>query len=322
MGKFGPIDVIVLNSHGVGQVCHIKRFPRRGETLEATNWHVEEDGGKGATVSVALGRLGVSTGYIGKVGYDPWGDMGDQWMSESGVDTTYMYRDHCVSTGTGLIMIEDDSTNTIVDGDSACQALTWEETHDAIDAMKEARVFITGFGMPFRKALDGAKIAKEEYMMITFCNVSPLPSEEMGDLSFLDYMVLNDVEAKTLCDLPEDTDESSINILKQIKEKYHCKGVIMTCSSKGSAVLNGDDYWKVAPTPVKAVDTIGAGDGYLAAVAANLVWGKDLREATEWASKYAAYKVTRPGSMTKKPGCGYPQKEEVGAFMRQLEKHL
>lgn len=30
MGKMGPIDVIVLNSHGVGQVCHIKRFPRRG----------------------------------------------------------------------------------------------------------------------------------------------------------------------------------------------------------------------------------------------------------------------------------------------------
>ena len=122
----GPIDVIVLNSHGVGQVCHIKRFPRRGETLEATNWHVEEDGGKGATVSVALGRLGVSTGYIGKVGYDPWGDMGDQWMSESGVDTTYMYRDHSVSTGTGLILIEEDSTNTIIDGDSACQALTLE----------------------------------------------------------------------------------------------------------------------------------------------------------------------------------------------------
>ena len=74
--KMEKKDVIVLNSHGVGQVCHIKRFPRRGETLEATNWHVEEDGGKGATVSVALGRLGVSTGYIGKVGYDPWGRYG------------------------------------------------------------------------------------------------------------------------------------------------------------------------------------------------------------------------------------------------------
>ena len=57
--------------------------------------------------------------------------------------------------------------------------------------------------------------------------------------------------------------------------------------------------------------------GYLAAVAANLVWGKTLREATEWASKYAAYKVTRKGSMTRKPGCGYPEMPEIEEFMRQ-----
>ena len=283
MGKYGPIDVIVLNSHGVGQVCHIKRFPRRGETLEATNWHVEEDGGKGATVSVALGRMGVSVGYIGKVGYDPWGDMGDQWMSNAGVDTTFMYRDHSVSTGTGLILIEPDGTNTIVDGDSACRALTYEETHAAIDAMKEAKVFITGFGMPFKKALDGARIAKEEYGMLTLCNVSPLPSEELI-------------------------------------QKYHCKGIIMTIASEGSVCLDEEGFWEIAPIPVKAVDTIGAGDGYLAAVAANIVWGKSLKEAMEWASKYAAYKVTRMGSMTTKPGCGYPFMKEIEDWMALLEK--
>ena len=55
--KTRPIDVIVMNSHGVGQVCRVHRLPRRGETMEAWGWHVEEDGGKGATVSVALGRL-------------------------------------------------------------------------------------------------------------------------------------------------------------------------------------------------------------------------------------------------------------------------
>jgi len=318
MGKYGPIDVIVLNSHGVGQVCHIKRFPRRGETLEATNWHVEEDGGKGATVSVALGRMGVSTGYIGKVGYDPWGDMGDRWMTEAGVDTTFMYRDHSVSTGTGLILIEEDSTNTIVDGDSACQALTYEETHEAIEAMKEAKVFITGFGMPFQKALDGARIAKEEYGMLTLCNISPLPSEEMGDLSYLDYIVLNDVEAKTLCGYEEDEHAANRSVVEQLKEKYHCNGVIMTCGGEGSVILSGDDYWEVAPTSVKAIDTIGAGDGYLAAVGAGLVWGKSIREATAWASKYAAYKVTRQGSMTKRPGCGYPSLEEVEKFMKAL----
>ena len=39
-------DVIVLNSHGVGQFCNIKRLPFLGETLRAWNWRVEEDGGK------------------------------------------------------------------------------------------------------------------------------------------------------------------------------------------------------------------------------------------------------------------------------------
>lgn len=314
MGKNGPIDVIVMNSHGVGQVCRVHRLPRRGETMEAWDWHVEEDGGKGATVSVALGRLGVSTGYIGKVGFDPWGDMGDQWMSAAGVDTTYMYRDHSVSTGTGLIMVDDDGLNTIVDGDSACKALTHEETKAAIEAMREARVFVTGFGMPYEKALDGAKIAKE-MGMLTLCNASPLPSGPMGDLSYLDYLVVNDIEARVLCGLPEDSQESWENMLRQIVEAHSCRGVIMTCGSDGSAILAGGEYWTIDPTPVEAVYTIGAGDGYLAATAAGLARGKSPREATAWASAYAAYKVTRPGTMTSRPGEGYPSLAEVEAWM-------
>jgi ribokinase len=320
MGKNGPVDVIVMNSHGVGQVCNVHRLPRRGETMEAWNWHVEEDGGKGATVSVALGRLGVSTGYIGKVGYDPWGDMGDTWMSESGVDTTYMYRDHSVSTGTGLIMIDDDGLNTIIDGDSACRALTVDEIHDAIAAMSEAKVFITGFGMPFQKALAGARIAKEEYGMATFCNASPLPSEPLGDLGFVDYLVVNDVEGRVLCGLPEDSDTPFEEICRQVVATYHCNGVIMTCGAEGSAVLDGDDYFFVRGTKVKAVYTIGAGDGYLAATAAGLVWGKTLREACEWASKYAAYKVTREGTMTNRPGEGYPPLSDVEEWMKSLQE--
>ena len=81
-------------------------------------------------------------------------------MSESGVDTTYMYRDHSVSTGTGLILIEEDSTNTIIDGDSACQALTLEETKNAIEAMKEAKVFITRIWHAFPKSIGRCENSK------------------------------------------------------------------------------------------------------------------------------------------------------------------
>ena len=311
------VDVIVLNSHGVGQICHIKRLPRRGETLEATNWRVEEDGGKGATVSVALGRLGVKAGYIGKVGFDPWGDMGDKWMSESGVDTTFMYRDASVSTGTGLIMVDEEGYNSIVDGDSACKALTEDEIRTAIDSMKSAKYFITGFGMPYEKALLGAKIAKKEYGMVTFCNASPLPSEDMGNLDYIDYLILNDIEAKVLMELDEDTEVDCKEITTKISQKHNCKGVIMTMGENGSCIYDDGNYWYVEALKVKAIDTIGAGDGYLAAIVAGLVWGKSIEESSKWASMYSACKVTRKGSMTRKPGQGYPYIEEVNNFIKE-----
>ncbi len=313
------VDVVVLNSHGVGQVCHVKRLPRRGETLAATNWIVEEDGGKGVTVSVALGRLGVRTAYIGKVGFDPWGDMGEKWLKEAGVDARFMYRDHSVATGTGLIMIDEDGYNTIVDGDSACRALTHEEVHNALLELQDAKYFITGFGMPFEKALDGAKIAKNEFDMFTICNVSPLPDKDMGTLNYLDFIILNDVEAKALLNIPEDQRMDISKVAIRLKEKYGCNGVIITCGEKGSVILYAGETTIIEPTKVTAVYTIGAGDGYLAAFIASLTWGKTFLEACNFASKYAAFKVCRPGTMTKKKGMGYPFLKEVKEFINNLE---
>lgn len=309
------VDVIVFNSHGVGQVCEVERLPRRGETMAAKNWHVEEDGGKGATVSVALGRLGVKTGYIGKVGVDPWGEMGDKWMSESGVDTTYMYKDPNVATGTGLIMIDKDGLNTIVDGDSACKYLTSEEINNAIKGLSSAKYFITGFGMPHEISLFGAKVAKENFNMVTLCNASPLPNEGLGDLSFLDYIILNDIEAKVLCNYAEDEEVEYRKLAEEIQSDHKVNGVIITIGEKGSIILEGNNYYQIPATKVEAVYTIGAGDGYLAAFVANLTWGKSVEEAAKWASKYAGFKVTREGTMTKKSGMGYPMLSEVEEFI-------
>ena len=66
------------------------------------------------------------------------------------------------------------------------------------------------------------------------------------------------------------------------------------------------------------MDTFGAGDGYLAAFAAVMLRCLNVEKAAEFAGHYAALKVTRKGSMTKKPGMGYPFAPEVEAFIRGL----
>jgi ribokinase len=306
------IDVIVMNSHGVGQFCNIKRLPLLGETLNAWNWRVEEDGGKGTTVAVSLGRLGIKTAYIGKVGKDPWGDLGFKWMGDAGVDTTFMYQTDEVATGTGLVMIDEEGHSTIVDGDSSLAKLTMEEVIAALDAMKEARYFLTGFGMPWQKALQGAKIAHERGL-ITMCNASPLPDDSMGDISYIDYLVLNDVEGYMLSGLPESDMKEFKKVVGVIKEKCNCGTVVLTLGEDGSLIYHKGEFIYTPPVKVKVVDTTGAGDSYYAAFAANLVWGKSIAEAAAWAGKYSALKVTRAGTIP-----AFPYLKEAEEFITSL----
>ena len=210
-------DVIVLNSHGVGQYAYTDRMPVWGETLSVKNWHVAEDGGKGTNVAVALGRLGLKVAYIGKVGNDPWGDLGEKWLHDAFVDATYMLRTDEVSTGTGLILIGPDGQNSIIDGDSSSAALKIEEVTAALESMKGSNFFVTGFEVPSHIALAGAKQAKSLGMK-TVVNPSPLPEKSMGRLDYVDYLFINEVEGRFLAQLPESAEFEPETVMKKIKE--------------------------------------------------------------------------------------------------------
>lgn len=290
-------DVIVLNSHGVGQYAYVDRMPRWGETLRVKNWHVAEDGGKGTNVSVALGRLSIDTAYIGKVGNDPWGDLGEKWLKEAGVDATYLYRTDEVSTGTGLILIGPEGQNAIIDGDSSSVALTEQEVTDALDDMTGSTYFVTGLEIPMHVALAGARYAKE-LGMHTVLNPSPLPEEPMGRLDYIDYLFINEVEARYLCNETEHPDVDLKTLMEEVRDQYGAANIILTAGSNGSMGLCGDEYWTVPALKVdRVVNTAGAGDGFMAAAVANLVWGKSLKDAMDWASKYAALSVTFEGTI-------------------------
>ena len=307
-------DVIVLNSHGVGQYAYTDHMPVWGETLPVKNWHVAEDGGKGSNVTVALGRLGLKVAYIGKVGNDPWGDLGDKWMTDAGADTTYLYRTDEVSTGTGLILIGPDGQNAIIDGDSSSVKLTVGEVTAALDDMAGSSYFVTGFEVPQRVSLAGAKYAKQLGMTVAL-NPSPLPEEPMGWLDYVDYLFINEVEGRSIEGLAKDDPLDAELLVRKVKETYGVGNVVMTLGSDGACVLTTDGaFFTVDPVRVeKVVNTAGAGDGFMAATVYGLVRGKTLEEAMKWAAGYAALSVTIDGTIP-----AYRPVAEVEAFIAGL----
>ena len=292
------MDVVVLNSHGVGQYAYCDHMPMWGETLPVKNWHVAEDGGKGSNVTVALGRLGLKVAYIGKVGNDPWGDLGDKWMTDAGADTTYLYRTDEVSTGTGLILIGPDGRNTVIDGDSSSVKLTVEEVEAALDDMADSTYFVTGFEVPQHVSQEGAKYAKKLGMTVAL-NPSPLPEEPMGELDYVDYLFINEVEGRYIEGLAEDDPLDAESLARKVCDTYHVGNVVMTLGGDGACALEADgSFFTVDPVHVeKVVNTAGAGDGFMAATVYGLVRGKSLHDAMEWAAKYAALSVTIDGTI-------------------------
>lgn len=300
------VDVIVFNNHGVGQSICLERLPRWGETVQGLEWKIEEDGGKGSNVAIALGRLGVNAAFMGKLGDDVWGHMGMGWMRAAGVDVSRVRVNREVSTCAGLVITRSDGQNAIIVGRSSSDFMTEAEIRQDIDAMKGARLFITGFEIDRHKALFAADCA-HSLGMTTILNASPLDGTALGRMDGIDVLIVNETEAEMLLGT------MACGAARRLSEVYGAEKVIVTLGGDGCETWDGERERKIKAEPVKAVDTAGAGDGFLAAFAANLIWGKSFHEACVNAGRYAAYTTTKKGTVAAYPDYGI-YREIAGAL--------
>ncbi len=79
--------------------------------------------------------------------------------------------------------------------------------------------------------------------------------------------------------------------------KYNLKMLILTCGINGSYVFT-PGHVSFQPTPiVEVADTVGAGDSFTAAFIANILKGKDVKEAHRLAVETSAFVCTKKGAM-------------------------
>ncbi len=257
-------EVIVFNNHGVGQSIRLDRLPQWGETVQGAKWRIEKDGGKGSNVAIALGRLGVDAAFMGKLGEDEWGRLGLLWMEAAGVDISHVRVSREVDTCAGLVITREDGQNAIIVGKSSSDHMTVGEIRRDIDAMKDAELFITGFEIDRKKALYAASYA-HSLGMTTILNASPLNGKVHEKLDGIDILIVNEPEAVMMLE------EAAEHMAKKLSNSCEVETVIVTLGGRGCEAWHLGREFRFPAVPVKAVDTAGAGDGFLAAFAANLV---------------------------------------------------
>ncbi len=308
-----PVDVLVLNNIGGGFDILVKRLPNPHETIMMKQMRLTEDLAKGGNVAVALARLGVSCAIIGKIGDDEAGKRDLGWMQAAGVDTGEVLVSPDVATGQGIGIIAENGDNILITGESSSEKLTWEEAQAAMLRRRGAGYFITGLEVRMPLVLRAIQLAKQLGMRVMF-NPSPVPEGGLpAPLHDVDDFFVNEVEAQLLLGLPAAEIDNTFDprgVCEALRARYQPARVFLTLGAKGSYCLDGRQFFFTPPVPVTAVDSCGAGDGYLAAVAANLVWGKPLPQACRWAAGYSAYAVTQRECLP-----GYASRATVEAFL-------
>ena len=154
----------------------------------------------------------------------------------------------------------------------------------------------------------------KELGMFTLLNPSPLRDGlKLPEMPYVDVLCVNEGESYELSGTDPDENIGWEALGRKLLEQYQCKAVVMTLGAFGSAGITADDAWICPPVKVNMVDETGAGDGFLAAVTYCLSCKKTLKEAMEWANVYAAYTVTKSGSLE-----FYPWKKEIPEIFREL----
>ncbi|MGB9729937.1 MAG: carbohydrate kinase family protein [Thermoprotei archaeon] len=264
-------------------------------------------GGSAANVAVGTSRLGIRSGYIGKVGMDSFGSTLLEEIRRDGVDVSRVKIDLDGSTGFTIIIVNRVG-QVIMYGFKGVSDKLMPNELDTQYISSAEHLHITGLRLS--TAIKAAKIAKKAGVVVSFDPgrlVSMLGMEKLKPLLKLcDILLLNSSEAESLTNV-NDPREAAIILNKIVPV------VIVKMGDKGVYAKSGSDEFSFPAYSVKVIDTTGAGDAFSAGFITGLLEGKDLRDAVSFANAVAALKITKIGARA------LPTRREVEQFIKHLQ---
>ena len=300
--------VFVAGSINMDVVATATRHPRIGETVAGNAVHYFP-GGKGANQAVAAAKLGASTTLIGRLGTDAFGQQLRTFLGAQGVDLALVKDTAGTHSGTAIITIAD-ADNTIVVVPGANALVSPEDV--AAPVLAKGDVAVSQFEIP--QATIGAFFRRARAAGATTI-LNPAPATMFGKelLDLVDILILNETELGFLTGIElRDTDdyERFIEAARSL-QMDETKTVCVTLGKRGIvALINGRQHVDIGRA-VKAIDSTGAGDCFVGAVAALLADGQPLSSAFGYANIAAAVCVQRMGAAPSMPTIA-----EISAFLR------
>jgi ribokinase len=299
--------VLVFGSINIDFVTRVERFPSAGETVSGISFAIYP-GGKGANQALASARAGAPTRLAGAVGRDAFADAALALLNPAAVDLAGVARLE-QPTGCAIVLVSDSGENMIVsvpganafaDPTTIAEALL---TRSSIVSLQQELPADANDALMRRARRNGSRVV---------LNASPWRMLLPDTLRWLDYLVVNEVEAASLASAyawpaaPHDLAQSAANAFPGLT-------IVVTLGSKGALAANGSELLTVKAPSVRVIDTTGAGDAFGGTLVAALDNHASLDDALHRAVAAGSLACSAAGAQP-----SFPERSAVDTVLERI----
>jgi len=302
--------VTVLGSLNMDISVTVPRLPEPGATVLGSAARFTP-GGKGANQAVAAARLGGAVSMVGCVGDDDFGRQLVTGLRDEGVDAGAVRTVPGVPTGLAMISVDAAGENMITVAPGANHEVGEEQVAAAGRADGHVLVICAEIPVP---AIRAAVTQSTRHVL----NLAPAPPDAAAIVAGgVDWLVVNEGEAAAVLSRPVSGLAEAARAAAALVQAG-ARHAVVTAGAHGAALATAAATTTADAIPataaatvggadtiqaftVEAVDTVGAGDAFVGALAVALAVGVPAVEAVRAAAAAGATAATRPGAQAGMP---------------------
>jgi ribokinase len=275
--------VVVVGSLNIDYLARVERRPSPGETLLGADLQLA-GGGKGANQALAARRCGAEVELVARVGDDA-GTRRVAELAAEGVGIGAVQVDPELPTGSAFITITPDGENTIVVAGGANRNLCAGDLEQAAELLAGAEVLVVQFEIPedaIRAALE--RVAPSAVVIV---NAAPPRALTRLELDRADVLVVNEHEAGSLLQVKVAEVEDALRAARLLRDQGP-EAVIVTLGAAGAVLVDSGAAEHLPAPSAEVLDTTGAGDAFVGALASRLAIGVSLHKSCAYALRVAS----------------------------------
>jgi len=257
-------------------------------------------GGAPLNVALRLQSFGIDAKIISRIGNDRDGKASLQYIYDNTIDTSTIQIDTAFKTGCVKVTLDAKGSASY----SIEQPVAWDKielTNQSIEVVKSSDAFIFGSLACRDQVSKNTLLNLLQYATYKVFDVNLRPPFYSMDLLLdlmdkANFIKCNDKELTEVCDALNFKSSRITEQLKFLSQQTNTKHVCVTRGKYGAVLLYNEQLYHQKGYTIKVVDTVGAGDSFLAALISKLINKVKPSDAINFACAIGALVAGKEGA--------------------------